>query len=119
MNLNSILIGSEQPDTLVEYYSKLFGAPGFTDDQYNGWQLGNGFLSVGPHDEVKGKNGEPGRILWNLESDDVRSDFDRLAGAGATVVREPYAPGGDEMPDMLIATFADPDGNYFQLMSSM
>jgi len=28
MNLNSILIGSEAPQTLVEYYTKLFGKPG-------------------------------------------------------------------------------------------
>jgi len=32
-------------------------------------------------------------------------------------VREPYNPGG--APDGLIATFEDPDGNYFQLMSPM
>ena len=37
--------------------------------------------------------------------------------AGATVVQEPYSP-GEEM-DGLIATFTDPDGNYFQLMSPM
>ncbi len=34
------------------------------------------------------------------------------------VVRDPYNPG--ESADMgLIATFADPDDNYFQLMSPM
>jgi predicted enzyme related to lactoylglutathione lyase len=33
------------------------------------------------------------------------------------VVQEPYTPGEGE--DGLIATFSDPDGNYFQLMSPM
>ncbi len=115
MNLNSILIGSEDPQRLVDYYSRLFGAPGWAMGGYSGWQMGAGFLSVGPHDQVKGQNAEPGRMIWNAESADVQGDFARLKAAGATVVREPYQPG--EAPDAWIATFSDPDGNYFQLMS--
>ena len=37
--------------------------------------------------------------------------------AGATVVQEPYQPG--EAPEGWIATFSDPDDNYFQLLSPM
>ena len=44
------------------------------------------------------------------------ADFDRLEAAGAIVVREPY---GFEGTDGVIATLADPDDNYFQLMSPM
>jgi predicted enzyme related to lactoylglutathione lyase len=33
------------------------------------------------------------------------------------VVREPYQPG--EETEMWIATFSDPDDNYFQLVSPM
>jgi len=119
MNLNSILIGSEDPKRLAEYYTKLFGKPTWEDDSYTGWQLGTGFMSVGPHDQVKGKNQSPGRILWNLETPDVKSEFDRLREAGGIVVQEPYVPGPDPGVEMWIATFADPDGNYFQLMSPM
>ena len=64
-----------------------------------------------------GKNAQPGRLLWNIESADVQADFDRFKAAGAIVVREPYDPGGGS--DGSIATFADPDDNYFQLMSPM
>ena len=74
-------------------------------------------MTVGPHDQVTGKSAHPGRIIWNIESADVRGDFERLVAAGAIVVREPY--GFDEEPDAAIATFADPDDNYFQLMSPM
>ena len=120
MNLNSILIGSEDPDRLVSYYSKLFGDPMSSDGGYAGWMLGSGWLSIGPHDEVRGKNTQPGRILWNLETADVPAEFRRLQDAGGTVVREPYHPGeGDERWDGWVATFEDPDGNYFQLMSPM
>lgn len=116
MNFNSILIGSEDPQRLVEYYTKLFGEPTWNDGGYVGWLLGSGAVTIGPHDEVTGTNPQPGRLIWNIESADVRADFDRFTAAGATVVREPY---GFEGMDGLIATLADPDGNYFQLMSPM
>jgi predicted enzyme related to lactoylglutathione lyase len=117
MNLNSILIGSEDPQGLADYYTRLFGEPTWADGGYTGWMIGTGAVTVGPHDQVKGKNTEPGRVIWNIETADVKSEFDRLVAAGATSVREPYAP-GDET-EGLIATLADPDGNYFQLMSPM
>jgi predicted enzyme related to lactoylglutathione lyase len=47
----------------------------------------------------------------------VQGAFERLKAAGATVVQEPYQPG--EAPEGWIATFSDPDDNYFQLVSPM
>ena len=117
MNFNNILIGSEDPGRLADYYTKLFGEPAWNEGGYVGWQIGSGAVSVGPHDEVKGRNAHPGRIIWNIESGDVKGDFDRFKAAGAIVIREPY--GFDEAPDAWIATFADPDDNYFQLTSPM
>lgn len=117
MNFNSLLIGSADPARLAAYYTKLFGDPGFSDGGYTGWMLGNGAITVGPHSEVHGRNPEPGRLIWNIESTDVKADFDRLKAAGATVVREPYT--FEDVPDSWIATFSDPDGNYFQLVSPM
>ncbi|HEX6580096.1 MAG TPA: VOC family protein [Actinomycetota bacterium] len=116
MNFNSVLIGSENPQQLAEYYTKLFGEPTWNEGGYIGWMIGSGAVTIGPHDQVKGKNAEPGRVIWNVETAEVKSEFDRFVAAGATVVQE-YSP-GEEM-DGLIATFADPDGNYFQLMSPM
>jgi predicted enzyme related to lactoylglutathione lyase len=117
MKLNSVLIGSEDPDSLTAYYTKLFGEPTWNEGGYTGWQIGDGGVTVGPHDQVKGKNAQPGRVIWNIETPDVKGDFDRLRNAGGTVVREPYRPA--EEAEMWIATFADPDGNYFQLVSPM
>jgi predicted enzyme related to lactoylglutathione lyase len=117
MNFNSILIGSENPDRLAAYYTKLFGEPGWSDGGYTGWQIGSGAITVGPHSEVKGRNVHPGRLILNIETSDVRSDFERLTAAGATVVREPYTL--DDAADAWVATLADPDDNYFQLMSPM
>lgn len=120
MNMNGILIGSEDPDRLAGYYTQLFGDPSYEGQGYTSWQIGTGWLTVGPHDQVTGKNAHPGRVIWNIETPDVRAEFDRFVEAGATVVREPYDPGGPEDgPEMLIATLADPDDNYFQLLSPM
>lgn len=117
MNFNSILIGSEDPQRLVDYYTKLFGEPAMSDGGYTGWLLGSGFVTVGPHSEVTGRNEQPGRLIWNIETADVQGEFARMQAAGAIVVREPY--GFEGYPDSWIATLADPDGNYFQLMTPM
>ncbi len=117
MNFNSILIGSADPGRLVDYYTKVLGEPGFNDGGYTGWLIGSGFVTVGQHSEVAGKNAQPGRLIWNIETPDVRGEFDRMKAAGAIVIREPYEFEG--APGSAIATLADPDGNYFQLMSPM
>jgi predicted enzyme related to lactoylglutathione lyase len=116
MNLNSVLIGSENSKALGDFYTKILGEPSWKGDSgWYGFTVGKGELGIGPHSEVKGKNQSPGRIMFNFQTDDVQAEFDRIKGLGAEVVAEPYHPG--EAPDMMMATFADPDGNYFQLMS--
>ena len=43
----------------------------------------------------------------------MQEEFDRIKGIeGTTVIKEPY-----EIQSAWIATLADPDGNYFQLMN--
>ena len=49
--------------------------------------------------------------MLNFETPDVQVEFERIKAAGAEVVAEPCGPGGGGM----ICTFADPEGNYFQL----
>jgi predicted enzyme related to lactoylglutathione lyase len=115
VNFNNILIGSADPKPLVDYYTKLLGEPTMADGDYTGWLIGTGFVAVGPHSEVTGKNSQPGRLIWNIETPDVKGEFDRMKAAGAIVVREPYEFEG--APGSSIATLADPDGNYFQLTS--
>ena len=117
MNLNSVMLGSEDSKRLADFYSKVLGdpRPEWTDEAggWFGFQAGNGGLAIGPHSEVTGRNPQPGRIMLNFETADVKSEFERIKGLGAQVVAEPYSPMGDER--MQMCTFADPDGNYFQL----
>ena len=115
LNLNSIMLGSEDPKALADFYAKVLGPPNPEwSDEANGWfgfQAGEGSVAIGPHSEVKGKSQQPGRIMLNFETPDVDAEFDRIKAIGADVVAEPYEPGAG----MQMCTFADPDGNYFQL----
>ena len=117
MNFSGILIGSEDPERLAAYYTKLLGASVWNQDGYTTWQIGTGGVTVGSHDQVQGPNTHPGRIIWNIETPDVRGEFARFKEAGAMVIREPYSM--DDEQEYWIATFADPDDNYFQLVSPM
>lgn len=113
LNLNNVMIGSSQPEVLAEFYAKVFDKKADMDDGgFWGWEVGSAWLSVGPHSEVQGQADEPQRVILNLETKEVKEEFERIKATGATVVKDPY-----ELQGMWIATFADPDGNYFQLMS--
>jgi len=113
LNFNNVMIGSTQPDVLGQFYAKVFDRPAdMNEGGWYGWHVGTGWLSIWEHSEVKDQAAEPQRVILNFETKDVQGEFERLRDGGATVVKEPY-----ELQGMWIATFADTDGNYFQLMS--
>lgn len=117
LNLNSVMIGTTQPAAVAAFYEQVLGKPADMADQnygFWGWQAGDAFLSVLAHSEMVGKASNPGRVMFNFETTQVREEFERIKAIGAGVIREPY-----EMEGGWIATLADPDGNYFQLVSPM
>ncbi|MDO8451740.1 MAG: VOC family protein [bacterium] len=118
LTFSSLMLGSDNPKALIAFYKKVLGKdPDWTEGEWGGFEIGSFHLTIGLHSEVKGKNKEPGRIIINLETDDVRGEAERIKNVGAVVIAKPYQP--EEAKDMWIATFSDPDGNYFQLMSPM
>lgn len=118
LTFNSLLLFSEDPAMLSEFYTRIFNQdPDWHGGEYFGFSLGDVMLVIGPHDKVKGKNKTPERMLINLETDDIENEFERIKELGAKVIKEPYAPGESE--EMSIATFEDPDGNFFQLVTPM
>ncbi len=117
LNLNSIMIGTKRLQALAAFYEKVLGKPADWVDKeagFYGWQVGSSYLSVLDHSEMMGNTKDPGRIMLNFETSDVKPEFERIKAAGARVIREPYEMGGG-----WIATLADPDGNYFQLVTPM
>lgn len=119
LNLNSFLLSSETPQKLVDFYRQVLAVDVKWDEgEYKGFEVGACALVIGPHGQVHGQNKNPERFIFNLETSNVKGEFERITRLGAKVIAEPYAMDADN-PDFLIATLADPDGNYFQLMSPM
>ena len=121
LNLNNVMLGSEDSKRLAEFYTQVLGRPNpdWSDEAngWFGWQVGDGSLVIGPHSEVKGRSKEPGRVMLNFSVADVNGEFERISGVGGDVVAEPYEPAGGG--GMMMCTFADPDGNYLQLVTPM
>lgn len=117
LNLNSVMIGTKRTNELAAYYENVLGKPADMVDQENGfwgWQVGGAYLSILDHSEMGGNTKDPGRVMFNFETPQVKEEFERIKAFGGTVIREPYEMGGG-----WVATLADPDGNYFQLVTPM
>ena len=111
------MIGTKQPLVLAAFYEKVLGKAADMVDKENGfwgWQAGSSYISVLDHSEMGGKSKDHGRVMINFETSQVKEEFERIKALGGTVIKEPYEMGGG-----WIATLADPDGNYFQLVTPM
>jgi predicted enzyme related to lactoylglutathione lyase len=108
------MIGTTQAEVLGDFYKGVFQKePDMAEGGWYGWSVGGTFLSVGFHSEVVEQSQDPKRIIFNFETKEVKEEFERIkAIKGSVVIKEPYEMGG-----AWIATLADPDGNYFQLMT--
>lgn len=116
LDLNSLMLGTSEPKVMADFYEKVFDRkPDMQEDDWSGWQVGACFFGIGKHSEIEGKAKEPQRIIFNLATKELDQEFNRIKETGAEVIKEPYQP--SEAHSMRIATFADPDGNYFQLMT--
>ena len=117
LNLNSVMICTKQTKVVAAFYEKVLGKPADmvdSDNGFFGWQVGTTYLSVLDHSEMVGRTKDPGRVMLNFETPQVKEEFERIKAFGGTIIREPYEMGGG-----WVATLADPDGNFFQLVSPM
>ena len=117
LNLNSVMIGTKQPEVLATFYEKVIGKPADMVEReqgFWGWQVGSAFLGILEHSDMGGAAKDPGRVMLNFETPQVQDEFARIKALGAAVIAAPYQIG-----EGWIATLADPDGNYFQLVSPM
>jgi len=113
LSLSSIMVGSMQPKVMADFYQKVFGKPAdMVDGDWHGWSVGNAFFTVGEHSEMSGPAKDPGRVMFNFETKEVKEEYERIMKLGAKSIKAPY-----QMGEAWIATLADPDGNFFQLMT--
>ena len=115
LKLNSVMIGTKRPQALATFYEKVLGKPADmvnSESSFFSWQLGSVSLYVLEHSEMEGKTKDPGRVMLNFETTQVKEEFERIRTLGGLVIREPY-----EVQAGWFATLAVPDRNDFQLES--
>jgi predicted enzyme related to lactoylglutathione lyase len=119
LNLNSLMLNSSDHKRLADFYGKLLDKkPEMVDDEhgYIGYLAGNCFISICSHDKVQGKSQNPERIILFFETTDVKAEFERVKQIeGVEVIKAPYSPNNSDTH--FICTLADPDGNYFQIVT--
>jgi uncharacterized glyoxalase superfamily protein PhnB len=104
----SILLGTTRPEVLRDWYRKAL-APGHEGE--GPIDLGGFLLVIEQRDDVDVKNNEPGRMILNFHVDDFDAAEAQLQAAGVDWL----VPVADR-PSGRFGTFADPDGNYLQII---
>lgn len=119
--IEAILLSSENAKKLADFYKNKVGLKlgmsmeiGDKGEEGYEFQLKGCNLYILDHSDVKGKNKQPARAMFNLEVDDVEKEVKRLKKNKVRVVQDIYHV--EEYG--LIATFEDVDGNYFQLVQT-
>src|SRR5256885_461654 len=63
LNLNSVMIGTKQPQELAAFYEKVIGKPADMVEReqgFWGWQVGSAFLGILEHSKMEGQAKDPG-----------------------------------------------------------
>jgi catechol 2,3-dioxygenase-like lactoylglutathione lyase family enzyme len=104
----SMLLGTTRPAELREWYRRAL-APAHEGE--GAIDLGGFLLVIDQRDDVDVKNNEPGRMILNFHVDDFDAVEAQLRAAGVDWL----VPVADR-PNGRFGTFADPDGNYLQII---
>ena len=117
--LEAVLLSSEDAKKLADFYREKVGLKqssemeiGDKGEKGFDFKLKGAGLYILDHSEIKGKSKEPARVMFNLEVDDIEKEAARLDKLDVEKHQDIYHIEGYG----LIATFKDPDGNYFQLV---
>lgn len=115
MKLIGVMIGSQNPKALGEFYTNIFGTPGWQENDWYGFDVNGGSIMIGPHSDIEGTSKEPARVMLSIADTDVAGAFNKMVENGAEIVAEPYQPNATDSPKVWLATVSDPDGNYIQI----
>jgi len=119
-DISAILIWSEDYRKLANWYQEKLGLTvleelNHPDDTGVGFQVGNVYLWIGQHSQVKGKNKDMHRHMFNFVVDSVSETYEKLEKKGVKFLAKPFkAPTFDKY----FATFYDLDDNLAQLIGN-
>jgi catechol 2,3-dioxygenase-like lactoylglutathione lyase family enzyme len=110
-SIESLLLGSADPDRLHKWY---VDALGVEPDADGFLQFGHVGVLVDGRDDVDPRTAEPGRVILNYHVTDIKRAAKQLDELGVTwVAGVEYRDAG-----LWFATVEDPDGNYVQLIQT-
>ena len=117
--LEAVLLSSGDATELAKFYREKVGLKeasemeiGDKGEKAFEFELKGANLYILDHSEIKGKNKQPPRVMFNLEVNDMDKDVEKLKNNGVKVVQDTY-----HIQDYgLVTTFEDIDGNYFQFV---
>jgi predicted enzyme related to lactoylglutathione lyase len=112
VNNTFVNITSEDPARLLKFYMDVVGLPKNPNMGEMAVDAGGTTFGFDSHSEVRGAAKEPARVLIDFFVDDIAAEQKRLEAAGVKFSRSQ----GKEYWGGVISTFADPDGNYVQLI---
>jgi len=124
LSFEGLLIFSEDARKLADFYKNIVGLKLLDEmvmgeDEEEVFMFGTGnhdspTLTIMDHTKVKGVNKNPERMIFNLEVDNIIKETKRLTDGKAKLIQDIYHVENYGQ----IATFADSDGNYFQLVQT-
>ena len=108
-----VVIWTQNLKRMTDFYQDILRLKPFSQRaDFVAFKFGDVRLSIGVHSEVKGKSADPYRIMVNLQTQDIHSDYQSLSRQGVQFIRLPE----QEHWGGWVATFLDPDGNILQLL---
>jgi predicted enzyme related to lactoylglutathione lyase len=117
--IDGVLLSSPNAKRLAAFYRDTVGVK-FQSEWEMGehesvfvanWKGSSDFV-VMDHSKVKGKSKGPERYMLNFEVDDIEKEVKRLKKSKVKIVADIYHIENYGH----VATFEDPDGNFFQLV---
>jgi uncharacterized glyoxalase superfamily protein PhnB len=128
----AILIWSENPDNLAKFYSDVLklelvektdipAKDGLDKDYgYNFRISETNILWIGHHNEIKGKNKDPFRHMFNLTTDEVQKWYEIVKEAGCKIIQKPIeTPFSTVDNPWYVCTWLDPENNCWQFMGKI
>lgn len=114
MNATSTLININSTDSarLHAWYRDVLGLPPQEGMGEFALSAGGTALTFDGHSDIAGPAKEPARYLINFFVENAEAETERLEAAGVPCIRRL----GTEFWGGIISTFADPDGNYVQVV---
>lgn len=115
--ISTVLIWSENFQALADWYVDKLGLEikkqlNHPEDTGVLFQIGDTQLWIGQHSEVKSKNKDKARHMFNLDVDSVEESYKYLKDKGVQFIAVPFkAP----TMDYYFVTFLDLDDNIIQL----